>query len=79
MSRNAIRPNPPLVSSAVRLRTLSEAECYARCYGDRSSDRVSVVRLLNGPAMRRRTKGELLREVFEQRLDARGPDEEAAA
>jgi hypothetical protein len=28
----------------VRLRTLSEAECYARCYGGRGEERVSFVR-----------------------------------
>jgi len=39
---------------------------------------VTVVRLLNGPADRRRTKGEVLRELFEERLDAHGPEEEAA-
>ena len=63
---------------SVRLRPLTEAECYARCYGERRDESVTVVRLLNGPAMRRRTKGELLREVFEERLDTRGPEEEAA-
>jgi hypothetical protein len=30
----------------VRLRTLSEAECYTRCYGGLRGDRVSVVRVL---------------------------------
>jgi hypothetical protein len=28
----------------MRLRTLSEAECYARCYGGRGEERVSFVR-----------------------------------
>jgi hypothetical protein len=37
----------------MRLRTLSEAECYARCY-------------------------ERLRELFEERLDHRGLENEAA-
>jgi len=27
----------------VRLRTLTEAECYARCYGGRHDERVSLV------------------------------------
>jgi hypothetical protein len=61
----------------VRLRTLSEAECYARCYGTRSEERVSVVRVLRaGESPLRR--GERLRELFEARLDARGPEAEAA-
>jgi hypothetical protein len=29
----------------VRLRTLSEAECYTRCYGGLRGERVSVVRV----------------------------------
>jgi hypothetical protein len=28
----------------VRLRTLTEAECYARCYGDVRTDQVVVLR-----------------------------------
>jgi hypothetical protein len=28
----------------VRLRTLTEAECYARCYGGRREERVSILR-----------------------------------
>jgi hypothetical protein len=28
----------------VRLRPLTEAECYARCYGDLRTDQVSVLR-----------------------------------
>ena len=54
---------------------LSEAECYARCYGAHRSDQVSVLR----PARRKpRESGEELRRLFEQRLDARGPEQEAA-
>jgi hypothetical protein len=57
---------------------LTEAECRARLYGGHSADRVDVVRVLP-----RRTKdatraGERLRELFEQRLDAHGPEREAA-
>jgi hypothetical protein len=62
----------------MRLRTLSEAECYARCYGAHRDDRVTVVRR---PPSRRATPtsgGEALRERFEERLDARGPEAEAA-
>jgi len=61
-----------------RLRRLTEAECYARCYGTRD-DVVRVLRLEQGrraddvlvPA------GELLRRLFEERLDARTEPEAA--
>ncbi|HZP72639.1 MAG TPA: hypothetical protein VFA97_04580 [Gaiellaceae bacterium] len=61
----------------MRLRTLSEAECYARCYGEPRDERVSLVRL---PAREplRALAGERMRELFEERLDARGPEAEAA-
>jgi hypothetical protein len=61
----------------VRLRPLSEAECYARCYGDRGGD---VVKVVPRPSRRRTlaAAGERLREQFEQRLDTRPADEEAA-
>ena len=36
----------------MRLRTLTEAECYARCYGGHSDERVSVVRLRRAAAPR---------------------------
>lgn len=57
-----------------RLRSLSEAECYARCYGG-WEDTVRVITL------RRRERkqvvaveGEALRLRFEQLLDARDPE-----
>jgi hypothetical protein len=59
----------------VRLRPLSEAECYARIYGERNSERVNVVRL---PGQGRAQEGERLRRLFEEKLDAHGPEEEAA-
>ncbi len=62
----------------MRLRTLSEAECYARCYGARSEERVSVIRLAPRREVRRTRVGEGIRERFERRLDARGPEQEAA-
>jgi len=62
----------------MRLRTLTEAECYARCYGGHRDDRVSVVRVVRSPADRRALAGERLRELFEERLDARPPEAEAA-
>lgn len=65
-----------LESGAVRLRPLSEAECYARIYGGRNSERVNVVKLL--PGQSRASEGERLRKLFEEKLDAHGPEEEAA-
>ena len=62
----------------VRLRTLSEAECYARCYGGSSDEAVRVVRLAE-----ERTatvlSGEALRLLFEDRLDLRESELDAAA
>jgi hypothetical protein len=62
-----------------RLRTLSEAECYARCYGWRWED--DSVKVL--PSSFRREgqlprdevaeRSERFRRLFEQRLDAREP------
>jgi hypothetical protein len=61
----------------MRLRTLSEAECYARCYGGQSEGRVSVVR--PGQNAKRPTMaGERLRALFEERLDLRRVEDEAA-
>jgi hypothetical protein len=62
----------------MRLRTLSEAECYARCYGARSEERVSVVHLAPQPTSFSSGSGEGIRALFEHRLDARGPEQEAA-
>jgi hypothetical protein len=62
----------------MRLRPLTEAECYARCYGGHSDERVSVVRLPSRRTSRPGEAGERLRELFEQRLDERGPEAEAA-
>jgi hypothetical protein len=61
----------------MRLRPLSEAECYARCYGGHGDERVSVVRLAP-PRDDVAARGERLRELFEERLDVRGPEAEAA-
>ena len=55
----------------MRLRPLTEAECYARCYGGHGDERVSVVRLLPRRTQRSTATGERLRELFEERLDAR--------
>ena len=54
---------------------LDEAAAYARCHGTRDND-VRVVKL---PPRRERydvlATGEELRRLFEERLDAREPDE----
>ena len=58
-----------------RLRTLSEAECYERCYGWRySEDTVKVIP--RGPALSAASGdvGEKLRMLLELRLDAREPE-----
>lgn len=59
-----------------RLRALTEAECYTRCYGMRD-DTVTIIRA--EPRRRRsagaRVSGEELRRRFEERLDTRDPDE----
>lgn len=62
-----------------RLRALTEAECYARCYGEFEGS----VRVLE-PEPRLRSgwsavTGEDLRRRFEQLLDDRGPEPEAEA
>ena len=62
----------------MRLRTLSEAECYARCYGGHGGERVSFVRILDRSVRRPTDGGEQLRRLFEERLDERGPEAEAA-
>lgn len=67
---------PPLTVRAMqRLRTLSEAECYARCYGGRGED---VVRVIVAEPRRPRyeapVSGELLRSLFEDKLDSREPE-----
>ncbi len=57
-----------------RLRPLSEAECYARCYAGKS-DTVRVVRLEpRRPRYDLPVNGEDLRLQLEARLDAREPD-----
>jgi hypothetical protein len=57
-----------------RLRTLSEAECYCRCYGG-VDERVKVFRVERPrPELEEvRLTGERLRRLFERRLDLREP------
>jgi hypothetical protein len=59
---------------------LTEAECYARCYGKDGDESVRVVRLevIRGRAEERRLSGEDLRRLFEERLDSREEEAEAA-
>jgi hypothetical protein len=59
-----------------RLRTLSEAECYARCYGWRWED--DSVKVLpshtvgeHDPRSEHSERGERLRRLLELRIDAR--------
>jgi hypothetical protein len=55
-----------------RLRALSEAECYARCYGggDAAVRLVRLERRLRAV----RLSGERVRRLFEERLDARAAE-----
>jgi hypothetical protein len=53
----------------VRLRTLTEAECYTRCYGKRD-ERVSVLRDPAGSTLPRARLEKTLRELVEERLEA---------
>ena len=57
-----------------RLRTLSEAECYARCYGGKDPT-VRLVRVEpRRPRAELRVSGERVRQLFAARLDAREPE-----
>jgi hypothetical protein len=63
----------------VRLRPLSEAECYARCYGE-GDDNVRFVKLEpRRPRFELGISGEDLRRAFETRLDKREPLHEPVA
>jgi hypothetical protein len=58
-----------------RLRSLSEAECYARCYGWRGEDGVKVIAVeRRRPRYETPVSGELLRSLFETKLDSREPE-----
>jgi hypothetical protein len=55
-----------------RLRTLSEAECYERCYGWRyTEDSVKLLPRGGGAPVESEDFGEKLRMLLELRLDAR--------
>jgi hypothetical protein len=59
-----------------RLRTLSEAECYERCYGWRYTEETVKVLPRGGGGRERPADdvGERLRMLLELRLDAREPE-----
>ena len=58
-----------------RLRTLSEAECYERCYGWRyTEDTVKVLPRSGAKLEQSSDVGERLRVLLELRLDARAPE-----
>ena len=62
----------------IRLRPLSEAECYARCYGGWEPT-VRVVRLEpRRPRFELPVSGEMLRRGLELRIDGREAGAEAA-
>ncbi|MEK6274591.1 MAG: hypothetical protein AABM30_04565 [Actinomycetota bacterium] len=61
----------------MRLRSLNEAECYARCHGEGDGDNVRVVKLEpRRPRFDLEISGEDLRRAFEVRLDKREPPPE---
>lgn len=63
----------------MRLRSLNEAECYARCHGE-GDDTVRVVKLEpRRPRFDLDVSGEDLRRAFEVRLDKREPAPETAS
>jgi len=57
-----------------RLRTLSEAECYERCYGWRHDEDSVKVLPRSRPTVAAGDVGERLRVLLELRLDAREPE-----
>jgi hypothetical protein len=62
-----------------RLRTLSEAECYARCYGGWDPT-VTLVKLEpRRPRYPTTVSGEDIRKLLEERLDARLAEEASGA
>lgn len=58
-----------------RMRTLTEGECYERCYGWRwTEDSVKVLRTEPDPRTEASDMGERLRRLLELRLDTREPE-----
>lgn len=58
----------------IRLRPLSEAECWARCYGGIEPTVRVVKREPYEPRFPVDVTGEGLRQRFEERIDAREPE-----
>ena len=72
-------PGAKQYGGPVRLRSLNEAECYARCHGE-GDDNVRVVKLEpRRPRFELELSGEDLRRAFEVRLDKREPHHEPIA
>jgi hypothetical protein len=74
-------PSAPVRSLPVvrRLRTLTEAECWARCYGAWDPT-VSIVRLEpRRPRFSASVSGEDIRKRLEERIDRRAAVEPEAA
>ena len=63
----------------IRLRALTEAECWARCYGSWDSTVTIVHREPRRPRFPTTVSGEDLRRSLEERLDARLAAEAEAA
>jgi hypothetical protein len=58
-----------------RSRSLTEADCYARCYGWRGTDdTVKVLRREPDPRLDPSDAGERIRRLLELRIDAREPE-----
>ena len=70
------RPDRDLACERMeRLRTLSEAECYERCYGWRyTEDSVKLLPRGGTAPVAADDVGERLRMLLELRLDAREPE-----
>ncbi len=60
---------------ATRLRVLSEAEAYARCYAG-ATEEVRVVKIPRRPRYQLEVSGEDLRVAFAERLERREPEVE---
>jgi hypothetical protein len=74
-----VRPVPVLQWASVRLRPLTEAECYARCYGGRHDERVTLVSVLPAAEPRPVVTGERLKQLFDGRPEPRGPVQDLEA
>ena len=63
----------------MRLRPLSEAECYIRCYGARREEQVSLVRVMSPSERGESVVGARLKALFDEHFDPDfAPEREAA-